>query len=101
MQHITYAELQIWQSEGKPFQLIDVREPNEHEDFNIGGELIPLDEILRRHAEIHTEHPVVFYCKRGIRSQIAIQRLARKFTLGQFYNLQGGILPIRHTLKPH
>ena len=29
------------------FQLIDVREPYEHEEFNIGGQLIPLNEICQ------------------------------------------------------
>ena len=29
------------------FQLIDVREPDEHDEFNIGGTLIPLGDIVQ------------------------------------------------------
>lgn len=95
MQHITYATLQEWATAGKDFQLIDVREPDEHEAYNIGGELIPLGEILRQQQKIDPAKPVVFYCKRGIRSQLAIQRLAPRFPEASFFNLQGGILPLR------
>ena len=41
--------------------------------------------------KIEQEKPVVIYCKRGIRSQIAIQRLQRKLPNVEFYNLDGGI----------
>jgi adenylyltransferase/sulfurtransferase len=97
IQHITYAELQDWRAAGEDFQLIDVREPEEHEAYNIGGELIPLGDLLQQQEKIDAEKPVVFYCKRGIRSQIAIQRLAQKFPGAAFFNLQGGILHLRST----
>ena len=32
-------------SNGEKLNLVDVREPVEHNEFNIGGELIPLGEI--------------------------------------------------------
>ncbi len=98
IQHITYPELQSWQAENKDFQLIDVREPDEHQAYNIGGKLLPLGDLVQRSEEIDFTVPVVFYCKRGIRSQIAIQRLAHKFPQAHFFNLQGGILPIRHSI---
>lgn len=98
IRQITYAELQDWRAEGEDFQLVDVREPEEHEAYNIGGELIPLGDLLQQQEKIDAEKPVVFYCKRGIRSQIAIQRLAHKFPDATFFNLQGGILHLRSTL---
>ncbi|NCI51545.1 rhodanese-like domain-containing protein [Sediminibacterium roseum] len=70
--------------------LIDVREPHEHEGFNIGGQLIPLDEIVSRAAEIPRNKTVVLYCKKGIRSQIAIQKLD-KFGFENLVNLKGGM----------
>ncbi len=72
------------------FQLVDVREVLEHEDFNIGGELIPLHEITNRVDKIETGKPVVIYCRKGIRSQIAIQRLQQKFPFTNLFNLIGG-----------
>ncbi len=94
MQEIDYTELRAWQAAGKDFQLIDVREVEEHEAFNIGGELMPLNFFLRHTERIDTTKPVVVYCKRGIRSQLAIQRISEKRNDIDFYNLQGGILPL-------
>jgi len=75
----------------KDLQLIDVREPHEHEQFNIGGRLIPLDEIMRAADSIPKNKEVVIYCKMGIRSQIAIQRLQERFGFTNLINLQGGL----------
>ncbi len=96
MKNITYAELQIWVSEGKEFQLIDVREADEHAASNIGGMLIPLSKISRWQPK-DLSLPVIVYCKRGMRSQIAIQRLAPRFPKVDFYNLENGILAILGT----
>ena len=71
--------------------LLDVREADEHADFNIGGILIPLSEVLLHHEQIPREQPVVVYCKKGIRSQIAIQRLEEKFGFTNLVNLKGGL----------
>ncbi len=72
------------------FQLIDVRESDEHQEFNIGGELIPLNEIVMQIDRIATGKPVIIYCRKGIRSQIAIQRLQEKFPFTNLLNLIGG-----------
>jgi rhodanese-related sulfurtransferase len=70
--------------------LIDVREPDEHAEFNIGGQLIPLGEIVQQVEKIATDKPVIIYCRKGIRSQIAIQRLQEKFPFANLINLIGG-----------
>jgi rhodanese-related sulfurtransferase len=87
---LTLEELRQWKAEGRDFLLIDVREPDEHEAFNIGGQLIPLGKIMRHVNDLPEDRPIVVYCKRGIRSQIAIQRWAQR-KKATFYNLQGGI----------
>lgn len=94
MQHISLNDIDQWRDKKMDFQLIDVREPIENEQFNIGGVLIPLGEIMKNKGRINTKKPVVFYCKRGIRSQIAIQRLQGYFPDADFYNLQGGIIEL-------
>ena len=91
MNQITPAELEEKINSNQPVQLIDVREPAEHESYNIGGDLIPLGEIIDRIHVIQTDKPVIIYCKMGIRSQIAIQRLQEKYGFTNLYNLQGGI----------
>ena len=90
MQQISFSELQQLQ-QSQNILLIDVREKNEHDAFNIGGLLIPLGEIISNTQAIPKDIPVVVYCRKGIRSQIAIQRLEDKFGFTNLINLRGGI----------
>ncbi len=91
MNSISPAALLDKLSEGEDIQLIDVREPWEHDAFNIGGELYPLDQILCHLPEISETKPVVFYCQKGIRSVIAIQKILQKKNFSNLYNLEGGM----------
>ena len=90
MKSITSKELQQLLIDKKDFQLIDVREPDEHEEFNIGGELMPLGEIGLHVDKIEKDKPVIVYCRKGIRSQFAIQKLQDKFPFNNLFNLIGG-----------
>lgn len=90
MKSITPKELQQLITDKKDIQLIDVREPGEHEEFNIGGELIPLGEIGLHLDKIEKDKPVIVYCRKGIRSQFAIQKLQDKFPFNNLFNLTGG-----------
>ncbi len=87
---ISLRELYVWQSEGRSFQLIDVREPYEYERSNLEGDLIPLDEIEERSDEISRDKPVVVHCQTGIRSRKAISILEDKFHFSNLINLKGG-----------
>ena len=91
MNAISAAALQKLLQTQPDVLLVDVREDFEHEDFNIGGQLIPLGEILNRANEIPKDRPVYVYCRKGIRSQIAIQRLQDKFGYTNLFNLSGGM----------
>lgn len=71
--------------------IIDVREAYEHEAFNIGGTLIPLPAIFENLQLIAKDKPVIIYCQKGIRSQIAIQRLQQKYNYNNLINLTGGM----------
>lgn len=95
MKQITFQELLLKKETSTDFFLIDVREAFEHEEYNFGGTLIPLGEIISKVTEIPTDKPVVIYCRKGIRSQIAIQRLEEKFGLTNLFNLQGGIEQVK------
>lgn len=90
MQSITATVLKQKMESGEDFQLIDVREPDEHDEFNISGELIPLNSIVQQAEKIATDKPVIIYCRKGIRSQIAIQRLQEKFHFTNLISLIGG-----------
>ncbi len=90
MKQITAEQLQQLIADKIDFQLIDVREEEEHEAFNIGGTLIPLSQITQQLSNISRDKPVVVYCRKGIRSQIAIQRLEERFPFDNLVNLVGG-----------
>ena len=90
MRSITSIVLKEKLDKNEDLQLIDVREPDEHAEFNIGGELIPLNEIAYQVEKINKEKPVILYCRKGIRSQIAIQRLQEKYPFTNLHNLIGG-----------
>jgi rhodanese-related sulfurtransferase len=91
MQHITVQQLKEKLNQNEDVFLLDVREEYEHEEFNVGGLLIPMDEVMSKVADIPTDKPVVVYCHRGIRSQIVIQRLEDKLGFTNLINLRGGI----------
>lgn len=87
---IEFDELQSWIKNNKSFQLIDVREPLEHKNFNIGGDNIPLGTIAENIKNLATDKPLVFYCQIGMRSKKAIQIVREKGSLN-LYNLKDGI----------
>ena len=91
MNSITATELHQKLSQGEELVLIDVREPFEHKHFNIGGLNIPLASIFENKIHFNKNLPVIVYCQKGIRSQIAIQRLSEKMGCDQLINLQGGV----------
>lgn len=62
-------------------QLLDVREPWEHEKIHIEGvKLIPLGELGERHSELDASKPVLCICAGGVRSE-----RAAKFLTSQGY----------------
>jgi rhodanese-related sulfurtransferase len=72
-------------------QLIDVRQPHEHEAGRIAGDrLIELMQLTAHVDTIDRVRPVVFYCRSGSRSAMA----ADAFLGAGFdaHNLAGGLL---------
>jgi adenylyltransferase/sulfurtransferase len=73
-----------------PF-LLDVRKPHEYEITNLGGELIPVDELPDRldELEAHKDEEIVVHCRTGGRSAKATELLrSRGFDAK---NLKGGV----------
>ncbi len=93
---IAAHEFLEWQQSGKPFQLIDVREPNEYAEHNLAGELIPLADIPFQTDRISRSMPVVVHCRSGARSAQAIAILEERFGFENVYNLKGGIQAVEN-----
>ncbi|MDD2791565.1 MAG: rhodanese-like domain-containing protein [Sediminibacterium sp.] len=97
MQTITVEELKAKLDAGESFNLVDVREPHEHAEFNVGGLLLPLGKVQTMQIdEIENlkEEPVYVYCRSGNRSGQACLILE---TLGfkNVINIAGGMLAWR------
>jgi rhodanese-related sulfurtransferase len=94
MQLITVSELKERLAKGEKLNMIDVREPSENQEFNIGGELIPLGKIQRMEVDQLEElknQEVICYCRSGNRSGQACQILDMLGFVNT-KNLQGGML---------
>jgi rhodanese-related sulfurtransferase len=94
MQNITVEELKSRLSAGERVNLVDVREPHENADFNIGGILYPLGKIQSMNVEELEDlkdEELICYCRSGNRSGQACLILD---TMGfkNTKNLVGGML---------
>jgi molybdopterin-guanine dinucleotide biosynthesis protein A/rhodanese-related sulfurtransferase len=71
---IDVTQLAALREQGAP--LIDVREPDEHEEARVpGAVLIPLGEVPDRITEVPTDQTVYVICARGGRSAKAVEHL--------------------------
>lgn len=87
---ITVEELKARRDRGDEIVILDVREPYEHAIANIGGELIPLQQLRERMDELDKSRETVVHCKSGARSEIAAGVL-RQAGFQKVWNLVGGI----------
>lgn len=71
MQTISVEQLKARLDAGESIHLLDVREPFEHENFNIGGVLLPLGQVLQLQTDDiddWKDQEVICYCRSGNRS---------------------------------
>ena len=73
------------------FLLLDVREPYEFQIAQIGGKLIPQNDLPNRLGELDKEREIVVHCRSGARSQRAAE-LLKANGFKKVSNLAGGIL---------
>lgn len=94
MKLITPLELKARLDAGEKIHLVDVRELHEHEEFNIGGILLPVGKIMSMETEPIEDlknEEVVFYCRSGGRSAQACM-FAETLGFDNVTNLTGGML---------
>ena len=93
---ITVQELRDRLDKGETPHIIDVREPNEYAEDNIGGMLIPLGELPYRLDDIESlqNEEVIVHCRSGKRSAMA-QQILEENGFSNVRNLEGGMLAYR------
>lgn len=94
MQTITVDEVKSRMDAGEQLNIVDVREPYENAEFNIGGILYPLGNIqsmMVDELEPYMDKELILYCRSGNRSGQACMLLE---TLGfkNTKNMVGGML---------
>ena len=101
MNEITASELHARLASGEELILIDVREPYEHDEYNIGGTNIPVTELPFRIDELRAlgDHEIVLYCQSGNRSMLAQKLLATQFNIVNTTNLIGGARGWKEEMK--
>jgi adenylyltransferase/sulfurtransferase len=90
MLDMTPEELKRRLDAGEDLFVLDVREPNEYQICNLGGHLIPLNDLPKRVGELDASREIVVHCKMGGRSAKAVDFL-RQSGFGKVHNLAGGI----------
>src|SRR4051795_2089699 len=96
---MTVKELKQRLDAGEDLQLIDVREPYEFQIAQIGGKLIPQNDVPQRLAEIDRDREVVVHCRSGARSQ-RIAEFLNQNGYPRVANLAGGILAWSDEIDP-
>jgi rhodanese-related sulfurtransferase len=94
MNNITVAELKERMGNKDDLVLLDVREPEERAEFNIGGEFIPLGQLMAMQIDAIEDaknKEIICYCRSGKRSmQAAFMLESLGFT--NVTNLTGGMM---------
>jgi adenylyltransferase/sulfurtransferase len=96
---ISVKELKRRIDAGEDVQLIDVREPYEYQIAQIGGKLIPQNDVANRVAEIDRDREVVVHCRSGARSQ-RIAEFLKQAGYPRVVNVAGGILAWSDEIDP-
>ena len=101
MTTITAEEVKARLDAGEKLNIIDVREPHENAEFNIGGVLFPLGKVQTmqiEELEDLKDEELIIYCRSGNRSGQACQILDMA-GFKNTKNLVGGMLNWRETFK--
>jgi molybdopterin/thiamine biosynthesis adenylyltransferase/rhodanese-related sulfurtransferase len=96
---LTVKELKARRDAGEDIFLLDVREPYEYQIAQIGGTLIPQNDVPNRLAEIPREREIIVHCRSGARSQ-KIAELLKQSGYKDVANVAGGILAWADEIDP-
>jgi molybdopterin/thiamine biosynthesis adenylyltransferase/rhodanese-related sulfurtransferase len=96
---LSVKELKARRDAGEDIFLLDVREPYEFQIAQIGGKLIPQNDVAGRLAEIPRDREIVVHCRSGVRSQ-RIAEFLKQSGYQDVVNLAGGILAWSDEVDP-
>ncbi|HTE24333.1 ThiF family adenylyltransferase [Flavitalea sp.] len=94
---ITAQDFYWMKQNAEMIDLIDTRTKAEYDQVNIGGMLLPMEDIINGSADVEEKlsknKRLIFHCKSGSRSAKAIRQLINQYGFNKDYvfNLKGGI----------
>lgn len=94
MKEITAEELKKRIDNGEQLHVLDVREPEEYAEYNIGAQLLPLGKIMGMQLEDIDElkdEELIIHCRSGKRSMQACMIL-EQVGFSNTVNLTGGVM---------
>ncbi|MEI8280232.1 MAG: rhodanese-like domain-containing protein [Bacteroidota bacterium] len=93
MENITVEQLKIRVDSGEQLHVLDVREPSEYAEYNIGAKLIPLGQIMNMQVDELEDwkgQEIIVHCLAGKRSMQAIMML-EQMGYTNLKNVVGGV----------
>lgn len=94
MKSITAQELKNRLNNGEQLHIVDVREPAEYAETNMGALLLPLGKIMGMQVdeiEDWKQEEIILHCRSGMRSMQACMML-EQMGFKDVVNLEGGIM---------
>ena len=94
MHNITVQELKQRKDANETLYILEVREPSEYAEVNMGAKLIPLGQVLSGQIddiEDWKDKEVIVHCRSGVRSLNACMMLEQLGFINT-KNLEGGII---------
>ena len=98
MKQISAQELKERMDKGEKLNIIDVREPAEYAEYNLGGKLVPLGKIAGMQLEDIEDlkdEELIIHCKGGTRSMQACLILEQA-GFSNVANLTGGVTAFKN-----
>ncbi|HEX4044959.1 MAG TPA: rhodanese-like domain-containing protein [Gammaproteobacteria bacterium] len=96
---ISVQELEALRNAGADIIILDVRNSDEYAVCNLGGCLIPINELPTRFKELDPDKQIIVHCHAGGRARRATEFLIQQ-GYKQVFNLRGGITAWANEIDP-
>jgi rhodanese-related sulfurtransferase len=76
--------------ENSELQIVDIREPFEHEEGFISELNIPLAQMMERIKELDLKQEIIIYCNSGKKSEALKFMISKTYSINTIDHLEGG-----------
>jgi len=88
---VVEISLQEYLSNKSEYQLIDIRQTHEFEEYNIGGQNIPYQDLITDSSSLNKENKYAIICYRGRISKVLVSFLKEKHGFTNLKSIIGGM----------